>query len=78
MGRLAPRCSRCNRPLESRHPPPGSLLRPVYAAVVCPLCSWVDCKECKGSPSDAPCTICGSPVTPAAVAYFAPQNGAQA
>lgn len=51
------------------------MLRPVYAAVVCPLCSWVECKACKGSPSDAPCTVCGSPVTAAAVAYFAADSG---
>jgi len=67
---LQPRCSRCARALESRLPPANSMLRPTYAAVVCRLCSWVDCKDCKGSPSDAPCTICGSPVTPAQLAFF--------
>ena len=67
---LKPVCSRCGRPLESRQPPPGSMLRPLYAAVVCQMCLWVECKACKGSPSDAPCPVCGSPVMPAQVAFF--------
>ncbi|MHB8576315.1 MAG: hypothetical protein ACYDCQ_13400 [Dehalococcoidia bacterium] len=72
---LGAMCSACRRPLESRTPPPGSMLRPVYAAVVCQLCSWIECKSCKGSPSDAPCTVCGSPVLPAQVAFFAAGSG---
>ena len=48
------------------------MLQPIYLGVVCQLCGWVECKACKGSPSDAPCTICGSPVTPAYAALFEP------
>jgi hypothetical protein len=69
--RPAARCSGCGAALELRRPPPGSVLQPVYLAVVCRLCGWIECKACKGSPSDAPCTICGSPVTPAYAAFFA-------
>ncbi len=67
---LRPVCSRCTTALQSRRPPANSMLPPVYAAVVCRLCGWIDCKGCKGSPSDAPCTICGSPVMPAQTAFF--------
>jgi hypothetical protein len=52
------------------------MLQPLYAAVICPLCAWIDCKDCKGSPSDAPCVVCGSPVTPALLAYFESEEGA--
>gem|GEM_PF-2523503 len=68
--RITPICSGCARPLACRMPPATSMLPPVYAAIVCPLCNWVECKDCKGSPSDAPCTVCGSPVQPAYVGQF--------
>jgi len=69
-GPPAARCGGCGRELELRSPPPGSMLQPVYLGVVCRLCGWIECKTCKGSPSDAPCTVCGSPVTPAYVDLF--------
>jgi hypothetical protein len=52
-------------------PPPESMLPPVYAAVVCRVCNWVECRDCKGSPSDNPCTICGSSVMRARLELFA-------
>jgi len=67
----APSCQACGAALELRLPPPHSMLQPVYLGVVCDLCAWVECKTCKGSPSDAPCRICGSPVSPAHRARFA-------
>ncbi|HLZ69790.1 MAG TPA: hypothetical protein VKV26_07755 [Dehalococcoidia bacterium] len=56
--------------LELRRPPPGSMLQPIYLGVVCRLCGWIECKDCKGSPSNAPCTICGSPVDSAHASLF--------
>jgi hypothetical protein len=67
---LTPVCSACGKALESRTPPRESLLRPTYVAVICRVCNWIECRACKGSPSDAPCTICGSPVVPALRDYF--------
>lgn len=61
----APRCSVCGQPLERRDPPPGSMLRPLYVGVVCRFCGWIECRACKGSPSDTPCPVCTSAVIPA-------------
>jgi hypothetical protein len=67
---LQPNCSVCRSALTRLTPPPGSMLRPVYLGVVCRTCGWIECKSCKGSPSDAPCPLCASAVMPAYCALF--------
>ena len=66
----APVCGTCHRVLESLDLGQGAQIvvgrAPVlYLGVVCSSCRMVQCSTCKGSPSDAPCSRCGSPVKPA-------------
>jgi hypothetical protein len=68
----APVCAVCGRALERRVPPAGSMLRPLFVGVVCRTCGWIECRACKGSPSDAPCPVCASAVMPAYCALFEP------
>ena len=68
--RLVPVCASCGTPLERRTPPPNSMLQPLYVGVICRMCGWIECRRCKGSPSDAPCPVCASPVMPAYCALF--------
>jgi len=46
------------------------MLQPLYVGVVCRFCGWIECRACKGSPSNAPCPVCASAVMPAYCALF--------
>ena len=70
----SPTCETCHRKLERFDLGQGARVMvgsaPIlFMGVVCSSCGMVQCRTCKGSPSDAPCTRCGSPVRPAYAHY---------
>ena len=68
-GDLVLRCSRCGGELKkldmARGAPTVGRLPILYDGVRCLNCGKLECRVCKGSPADRPCSFCGKPVEPA-------------
>lgn len=65
-----PQCTRCRRSLKVLHMSRGAIqlggtVPTLYDGVICTSCRRVECSACKGTPVDAPCSWCGSVVSPA-------------
>jgi hypothetical protein len=64
------RCTRCGKALEKldwggRPTITIGSLPTLYNGVICDKCGKIECGSCKPGPSDAPCSWCGSQVSPA-------------
>jgi hypothetical protein len=64
-----PTCTRCGKVLEKKPLFEGKViggtLPMLYVGLICTKCGKIECKNCKGARLEAPCSWCGSKVTPA-------------